>query len=91
MSKNKKKSKNLNIKKLPKLEAKNLKRLTVLFILAFILLFLAVFRVGWIQFAPVFDGHNLKEDAYKQQVADRSIPPQRGSIYDSSRKAFSCE
>jgi len=81
--KNKKTNKS---KKIMKLDTNAKKRLTICLTLAFVLLFLIVIRVGWIQFIPVIDGHNLKEDAYKQQVTNRSISPQRGTIYDSTGK-----
>jgi len=85
-NKNSRNSANFNHKKIPKLDAKIMKRLTICLILAFILLFMVIFRVGWIQFIPVVDGHNLKEDAYKQQVTSKTIPAKRGIIYDSTGK-----
>jgi stage V sporulation protein D (sporulation-specific penicillin-binding protein) len=48
------------------------------FVFLLILIFLTI-RLGWIQF---YDGESLQSLAYQQQTLDRSINPNRGTIYD---------
>ena len=48
-------------------------------IVAGIILFALIFRVGWIQFV---NGEELQTLAYEQQTLDRKINPKRGRIYD---------
>lgn len=61
------------------------KRLKISMLVAFVVFFLLVFRIGWIQFV---DGKSYKESAYKQQTINRIISPKRGTIYDSTGKSL---
>jgi stage V sporulation protein D (sporulation-specific penicillin-binding protein) len=73
------------LKKIPKLEQKMKKRLIVYIELIFLMFFLLVIRIGFIQFVSA---NELKESAYKQQVAVKTITPKRGNMYDSTGKAL---
>lgn len=73
-----------SLNKLPKLDTNIKKRLIVCLSFGFVLFFLILVRMGWLQFAQVVHGHNLKEEAIKQQVSNRTITPKRGNIYDST-------
>ena len=55
------------------------KRIRIAFICFIVILFLLIVRIGWIQFV---NGSNLQSLAYIQQTLDRSINPNRGTIYD---------
>ena len=46
-----------------------------------IIIFLLIFRIGWIQF---INGEELQAMAYNQQTLDRKINPKRGTIYDAT-------
>jgi cell division protein FtsI/penicillin-binding protein 2 len=59
------------------------KRLTVCLVFGFLLLFSLILRMGWLQF---IEGSELRERAYRQQVANRTIFPRRGNMYDATRK-----
>ena len=76
-----------------KLDSAGKKRLTICLSLGFALLILLVLRISWLQFVKTLNGHNLKEEAYKQQIANRTILPKRGNIYDATGKglAYSAE
>lgn len=71
-----KKSKNI-----PQTDSNIKRRLIIFLICGFILFFLLIFRMGWIQFVQ---GANLKELAYKQQITNKTITPKRGNIYDAT-------
>ena len=57
------------------------KRIKKMLLLASILCFMLVIRVGFIQFVQ---GHELQEMAYIQQTLNRNISPKRGTIWDST-------
>jgi len=60
----------------------SLKRRMLYFLLiATIILFLLIIRVGYLQFVR---GGKLQTLAYEQQTLDRKINPKRGTIYDSN-------
>ena len=61
------------------------KRMKVWIICTFLIFSAFVGRIGWIQFVQ---GGELKEKAYAQQTADRSINPRRGTIYDATGKTI---
>jgi len=73
------------LKKFPKPDTKIKKRLMTYSVFTFILLVLLTTRIVWLQFVQAAE---LKEDAYKQQIATRTILPKRGNIYDSSGKGL---
>ena len=77
---NKKKKRNTDISK----SVINLK-LRATMVIMFILFFLLVFRLAWIQF---INGYDLKERAYRQQTINKIISPNRGTIYDTNGKAL---
>ncbi len=60
-------------------------KLKVTMSIILILLFLLIFRLGWIQF---IQGSSLKESAYRQQTVNKIISPNRGTIYDCNGKAL---
>lgn len=77
--------KELKIKK-PKVEEKTSsisrkRRMKNEIIIIFATLFALTTRIGWIQFGM---GAELQAKAYAQQTSDRTINPQRGTIYDST-------
>lgn len=80
-----KKKKNIKIDR--KKEFKNRillrKRLIKFGILFTLILFIIIFRIGYVQFAK---GNEYKEKAYNQQTINRIISPKRGTIYDSTQK-----
>lgn len=51
----------------------------------FVVLFLLVFRIGFLQFVQ---GADLKEKAYKQQTVNKLISAKRGNILDSTGKVL---
>ena len=57
------------------------KRIRNELLVVFIILLLLIIRIGFIQFVQ---GNKLKSEAYAQQVLNRSINPERGTIFDSS-------
>ncbi len=59
------------------------KRMKNAMILSVFVIIGLVVRVGYIQFV---DGATLKEKAYQQQTADRSVNPKRGTILDATKK-----
>ena len=59
------------------------KRLKRALFVVFTIFTLLTVRVGWIQFVQ---GSELQTKAYMQQTMDRTINPQRGTIYDSTGK-----
>ncbi len=59
------------------------KRLIVLLFTTSIVLFLLVFRIGWIQ---IVNGENYRRLAHIQQTRDIPIPAKRGIIYDRNGK-----
>ena len=61
------------------------KKLTACLSVGFILLLLLIIRIGVLQFVQ---GANLKEIAVKNQLASKTITPNRGTIYDSTGKAL---
>lgn len=61
------------------------KRLLICLIVGFILLFLLIIRIAFLQFVQ---GANLKEQATKNQLATKTIAANRGTIYDSTGKAL---
>lgn len=61
------------------------KRLKYTMLCFFILLFLLILRLGWLQ---IVKGSTLKEAMYNQLTTSRLISPKRGTIYDSTGKAL---
>ena len=59
------------------------KRMRNEIIILWLVLFVLLFRIAWIQFG---EGSKLQSMAYVQQTLDRSINPKRGTIYDSTGK-----
>ena len=72
----------MNKKVNKKIKTKNIntKRLGGCLIVGLILLILLVIRICWLQF---IQGSSLREEAYTQQTTNRTIEPERGTIYDS--------
>ncbi len=73
--------KNKNIK----IDSIGLKRLRMFMAVGFVILILLVFRIGYIQFVQ---GAELKEEAVTRQLANKTLTPNRGTIYDSTGKAL---
>ncbi|MBQ2916940.1 MAG: hypothetical protein IJE59_02015 [Clostridia bacterium] len=61
------------------------KKLSICMFVGFIILLLLVIRIAFLQFVQ---GAELKEMATKNQLANKTIVPSRGTIYDSSGKAL---
>lgn len=61
------------------------KRLKYTMLFFFLLLFLLILRLGWLQ---IVKGASLKEAMYNQLTTSRVISPKRGTIYDSTGKAL---
>ena len=61
----------------------NKKKLFKTLIITFIILFILIGRIGFIQF---YDGQRLQVLAYEQQVKQRTVNAKRGTIYDSTGK-----
>lgn len=61
------------------------KKLFIGMLIAFILLFALIIRIGYLQFVQ---GSELKEAANRQQTTNRIISAKRGTIYDSTGKAL---
>ena len=88
--KNTKKSNNKSkiIKMNSNFESKNFihsKKLKFTLLITILILFLLIFRIGYLQFV---EGNHLKELAYNQQTINQIISPKRGNIYDSTGKAL---
>ena len=62
---------------------KNKKKMRNSLFVAFLVLFMLLLRIGYIEF---FKGKELQVLAYDQLVQKRSVNPKRGTIYDSSGK-----
>ena len=62
---------------------KNKKKMRNALFMAFLVLFILLLRIGYIEF---FKGKELQVLAYDQLVQKRSVNPKRGTIYDSSGK-----
>lgn len=75
-----KKSKNII-----KIDSKNKKHLTVILISAFVLLFLLILRLAFLQFVQ---GSDLKKKASTQQTSSKTIAADRGTIYDTNGKTL---
>ena len=67
-----------------KLDSKTKRRLTICLIFSFMLLIALIIRMSWLQFATTVNGHNLKEEAFKKQLTNKTIIPKRGNLYDST-------
>ncbi len=61
------------------------KKLKTSMLIIFILLFLLLIRIAWIQF---IQGAELKERSYSQQNINQIISPKRGNIYDSTGQSL---
>ena len=61
------------------------KKVRIVMLVFFILLFLLIIRIGYIQF---IQGGDLKEQMYNQLITSRVVNPNRGTIYDSTGKAL---
>lgn len=61
------------------------KKLRMCMFVGFVLLLLLVVRIGFLQFVQ---GGQLKEMAIKNQLANKTIVPSRGTIFDSTGKAL---
>ena len=61
------------------------KRICNAMVVMFIILFLLIGRIGFLQFVQ---GSSLKEQAFKQQTVSRLINPKRGNILDSTGKSL---
>lgn len=72
-------------KKKYKIDSNGKKKLVACLSISFILLVLLIVRIGFIQFVQ---GADLKESAVKNQLASKTIVPNRGTIYDSTGKAL---
>ena len=72
-------------KKIPKIDQKSQKKLRFFMGLGFVLLFLLIIRIGYLQFVQ---GSFLKEQAVKNQLTSKTIEANRGTIYDSTGKAL---
>lgn len=75
--------KNLKIERELILKKVRIKRLSKTIIISLLILVILILRLSWIQFVQ---GSSLKESAYKQQTANTTIAPKRGTIYDSTGK-----
>lgn len=72
-------------RKIVKIDNSGKKKLAVCLSVGFILLLLLIVRIAFLQFVQ---GANLKETATKNQLASKTITPNRGTIYDSTGKAL---
>lgn len=73
--------KNTNKSKVKKIATMH-KRLTIAMLVIFVLFFLLLVRLFWLQFVQ---GADLKEAMYDQLITSRLISPKRGTIYDTTR------
>ncbi len=62
---------------------KNKKKMRNSLFVSFLVLFMLLLRIGYIEF---YKGKELQALAYDQLVQKRSVNPKRGTIYDSSEK-----
>ena len=92
LSQNKNNRKNARVVNINKFKNKNTekvgsvsKRLKYTMLFFFLLLFLLILRLGWLQ---IVKGASLKEAMYNQLTTSRVISPKRGTIYDSTGKAL---
>lgn len=72
-------------KRVVKIDNLGKKKLVVCLSVGFILLLLLIIRVGFLQFVQ---GASLKEEAVNRQLKSKTIPPSRGTIYDSTGKVL---
>lgn len=70
-------------KSIVKLDTMGQKKLSFCLVGAFVLLILLLIRIAFLQFVQ---GADLKEQATKKQLAAKTIPANRGTIYDSTGK-----
>ena len=59
------------------------KKLRITMLIIFILMFLLLIRIAFLQFVQ---GADLKKQMYNQLITSRTISPKRGTIYDSTGK-----
>ena len=92
LSQNKSKQKNARVINIDEFKNKSTekvgsvsKRLKYTMLFFFVLLFLLILRLGWLQ---IVKGATLKEAMYNQLTTSRLISPKRGTIYDSTGKAL---
>ena len=76
--------KNTNTSKVKKIPTIS-KRLRMTLLVTFILFFLLLIRIAWLQFVQ---GADLKEAMYTQLIESDVISPKRGTIYDTTGKAL---
>ena len=67
------------------IKLKSKKKITKIMFLAFIILFVLIFRIGYLQFV---NGNYLQELAYEQQLKERAVSAKRGTIYSVSVTPF---
>ena len=72
-------------KKIVKINNSNIKRITIMSVLFFILFFLLVIRLAYLQFIK---GEWLSKQASTQQTSTKTITPARGIIYDKNGKVL---
>ena len=72
-------------KRTVKIDKLGLKKLKFIRFLGLVLLIALIVRIGYIQFVQ---GAELKEQAIKNQLTNRTINASRGTIYDSTGKAL---
>ena len=72
-------------KRIVKIDNLGLKKLRFIMFFGFLLLILLIIRIGYIQFVQ---GTELKEQAVKNQLTNKTISASRGTIYDSTGKAL---
>lgn len=68
-----------------KIDKKSQKKLRVCMAIGFIILLLLIIRIGFLQF---IQGATLKEQATKNQLTNKTISANRGTIYDSTGKTL---
>lgn len=72
-------------KKTVKIDNLGLKKLRICMAVGFVILILLIFRIVYLQFVQ---GAELKEEAVTRQLSNKTITPNRGTIYDSTGKAL---
>lgn len=72
-------------RKIIKIDILGQKKLRMCMFIGFIILLLLIVRIVFLQFVQ---GSKLKEMATKNQLANKTITPNRGTIYDSTGKAL---
>lgn len=72
-------------RKIVKIDNLGLKKLRICMSVSFIMIILLIIRIGFLQFVQ---GAELKEEAVRRQLSNKTITPNRGTIYDSSGKAL---